>query len=199
MRRVAAVGTYVIVRDGKSTFLRNNLGAYEIVEVSVAGPELTLRFLDTYHRLAFEGEDTGWRPGWSTYSVCEGGLLVDRDKQVLMMFTEHRDWRLCVAYLDTARRTWPGWDVRWAHDGISELARYAGLDTGGVEDPAHGSREDQFQLQLERSHGATAVGSVPCPEWWSLALAESVVGTWSFFRAGRTRWTCCAASCATRR
>jgi hypothetical protein len=135
---VAAVGTYVVVRDGKGTFLHNNLGAYEILECSVAGPELTLRFLDTYHRLGFGGEDTGWEPEWFTYGVCEGGLLVDCDQQVLMVSTEHRDWAVRAAYLDTVRRTWPGWQVRWACDGIADLTRYVGLDTAGVEQAGRG-------------------------------------------------------------
>jgi hypothetical protein len=141
VRRVAAVGTYMIVRDGECTFLHNNLGAYEILEVSVAGPEITLRFLDTYHRLAFDGEaDTGWRPDWFTYGVSEGGLLVDCDKQVLMVFTEHRSWSVRAAYLDTVRRTWPGWQVRWAYDGIAELVRYAGLDPTGEEQHGRGQQ-----------------------------------------------------------
>jgi hypothetical protein len=61
VRLVSAVGFYAIVRGGKCTYLHNNLGAYEILEVSVAGPELTLRFLDAYH-------------GWRTTVSTSGGV-----------------------------------------------------------------------------------------------------------------------------
>lgn len=37
MRLVSAVGFYAVMRGGKCTYLSNNLGAYEILKVSVAG------------------------------------------------------------------------------------------------------------------------------------------------------------------
>jgi hypothetical protein len=134
---VSAVGVYLIVRDGQYTYLPNNLGAYEILEITVGGSELTLRFLDTWHQVAFGGEDIDLRPDSYTYANCEGGLLVDCDERVLMVFTRHRSWSVRAAYFDTVRRTWPGWQVRWAYDGIGELARYVGLD------PAQSARADR--------------------------------------------------------
>jgi hypothetical protein len=140
VRLVSAVGFYAVVRGGKCTYLHNNLGAYEILEVSVAGPELTLRFLDAYHRVAHDGDDIGWSPDAYTYANCEGGLLVDCDKRVLMMFTEHRFWPVRTAYLDTVGRTWPGWQVRWAYDGIADMERHLGIDPTAGDRPVCGPR-----------------------------------------------------------
>ncbi|HZM83553.1 MAG TPA: hypothetical protein VFC19_48170 [Candidatus Limnocylindrales bacterium] len=41
---MAAAATYVTVREGRVTIAHNNLGAYEILEISVFGPEVTARF-----------------------------------------------------------------------------------------------------------------------------------------------------------
>jgi hypothetical protein len=118
---MAARANYVTVRDGKARISHNNLGAYEILEISVLGPDVTARFLDAWQDLDPSDE-------WNEERQAEGGLLVDFDRRVLIMFSIYREPALRAAYLDAVTRTWPGWQARWAYDGIADLVAYVGDD-----------------------------------------------------------------------
>ncbi|MFC5007112.1 hypothetical protein ACFPIJ_56075 [Dactylosporangium cerinum] len=111
---------FVTIRDGKVTVAYSRNGALEILEISVFGPEFVTRFLDAWQRLG---------PTDEFDDDAEGGLLVDFDRRVLMMFSAHRGTHLRAAYLDAVTRTWPGWQVRWAYDGIADLMDHAGADS----------------------------------------------------------------------
>jgi hypothetical protein len=45
-----------------------------------------------------------------------------------------------TAYLDTVGRTWPGWQVRWAYDGIADMERHLGIDPTAGNRPVRGPR-----------------------------------------------------------
>ncbi|MFI5543780.1 hypothetical protein ACIA6E_08370 [Streptomyces sp. NPDC051815] len=75
-------------------------------------------------------------PGPGTDEDVQAGALLDPDRRVLLLFTlegptaRMRTRRAALALL---RAAWPGWDVRWAHGGRTQLRAYAGLDA--ADDP----------------------------------------------------------------
>ncbi|GGN72283.1 hypothetical protein GCM10010112_40400 [Actinoplanes lobatus] len=64
---------------------------------------------------------------WQTESVCEAGALIDLDAQELLFFLDV-DYHQRLALLDGCRRTWPGWTIRWAYNGIADVTDALGLD-----------------------------------------------------------------------
>jgi hypothetical protein len=69
------------------------------------------------------------RTHWLDEVWAEGGAVLDRDAHVLLMFGGE-DVRIDVSlrrvYLDLLRHVWSGWDVRWAYEGIADVADYVG-------------------------------------------------------------------------
>ncbi|BCJ75469.1 hypothetical protein CS0771_50130 [Catellatospora sp. IY07-71] len=124
---------WVSVRDGEYEVLADHLGAYDVLEVSIMGPEVTDRFLAVY------AEDAGG--GWYEEDRLDGGLLVDWDDRVLMAFATPRSPRARAAWLDVAPRMWPGWEVCWAYDGIGDFVTYLGEDLAEVRSPAEPATE----------------------------------------------------------
>ncbi|SDT04586.1 hypothetical protein [Actinoplanes derwentensis] len=67
------------------------------------------------------------RNEWQSESVCEAGALIDLDgKDLLVFLNAAYDERL--ALLNAYRRTWPGWTVRWAYNGIADVTDVLDLD-----------------------------------------------------------------------
>jgi hypothetical protein len=67
---------------------------------------------------------------WLDEVWCEGAAVVDVDRKTLLFFGGEDvafDVRLRNIHLDLLRRQWPGWDVRWAAEGILSIADYLGL------------------------------------------------------------------------
>ena len=60
---------------------------------------------------------------------AEGGAVLDHDRQVLLLFGgEDIQYEVPLRhlYLQLIRRVWSGWEVRWAHEGVCDLADYIG-------------------------------------------------------------------------
>ncbi|GAA1572939.1 hypothetical protein GCM10009827_113650 [Dactylosporangium maewongense] len=122
---------YVLVRDGEHTVYSQGGGAgHGIDYIFAAGPEVILRFLDNL------GDSAGRE--WFDDIYCEGGVLVDVDRRVLLLFnTVYNQVVYRAAMLEAYAATWPGWEIRWAYDGIADLMVYVGVDPAG----AHRDRE----------------------------------------------------------
>lgn len=127
-----------MVRDGQ---VRNSIfgGGYGYgLDYHVAvGPELVLAWLDEHARKSDPDEGQEWLGD----TLCEGGVVLDVDRQVMLVFTElpwlsstkaAYEWRL--AMLDGWSRTWPGWRIEWAYDGLADLARYVGVNPETLHD-----------------------------------------------------------------
>jgi hypothetical protein len=141
---MTAIAKYVLMRDGRALVLHSDVGAYDVLALSVAGPDLTLRYLDAFHD-AF-GRASGWGPdpdGWDM--EAEGGLLLDVDLRTVLVFTVYTDVAQREAFFATVARTWPGWRVEWAYDGISDLMRHAG-DDPLVDNPDRRADTDDLEL-----------------------------------------------------
>ncbi|MFI7548024.1 hypothetical protein [Actinoplanes sp. NPDC049599] len=129
---------YIVVRGGQ---VRNSIlgGGYGYgLDYHVAvGPELVLAWLDERAQASDPAEGQEWLGD----TLCEGGVLLDVDEQVMLVFSElpwlnstkaAYEWRL--AMLDGWSRTWPGWRIEWAYDGLADLARYVGVNPETLHD-----------------------------------------------------------------
>jgi hypothetical protein len=117
---------WTVVRDGHVTNRRLAGGAGMGLDYALgAGPEAA----------AAHWEDRGELTGWWTDDVCDGGALIDADRQVLLFFTTRALPAYRTAMLDGYRRVWAGWQVAWADAGLVELARYVGADPAAVRTP----------------------------------------------------------------
>ncbi|GAA2502184.1 hypothetical protein [Winogradskya humida] len=84
-----------------------------------AGLAETLRRIDT-----LTARDLGDAP-------CDGAALLDVDTRRLLLFT-HQPWsedprtdaENRAGLLDGLSRTWPGWQIGYAHNGLEDLAAY---------------------------------------------------------------------------
>ncbi|GAA0597113.1 hypothetical protein [Streptomyces crystallinus] len=95
----------------------------------LAGPDVVLPFLRA-HAPA--------RHGWRDDVLCEGAVLLDPHRRVLLTFVRDGPtacMRHRAAALDLLHQAWPGWQLRWTYDGPAELRAYLGLDPSAVRDP----------------------------------------------------------------
>ncbi len=91
------------------------------------GAELAIEFV----RLQREVDESGWLDDvWA-----EGAAVIDCDKCVLLLFGGEDlryDVQLRRVYLEMLRRVWQSWEVRWAYEGIAEIADYVGYPRANV-------------------------------------------------------------------
>lgn len=111
---------YVIVREDGYDLYYSHWGSNVINHDFIWGPEAALEFI----------RDQEPCEEWMDERWCEGGALLDPQAQVLLLFGgegtsfdpfEHR------IYLKLLGCVWPGWQLRWAYDGLLDLTRYLGL------------------------------------------------------------------------
>ncbi|OKI63420.1 hypothetical protein [Micromonospora sp. CB01531] len=169
---------YVVVRDGRCERYAQGGGAgYGLDYHFAVGPDIALRWLaqlDDYR-------DDFWLDDLS----CEGAVLIDVDARHLLLFTElgqvSLDWRYAyrAGLLDAYRRTWSGWTVSWAYDGIADLAAYLGEGREQVRSdstwwnglyPDGGERPDgpvEYLVSVADAGGcrAYALPFESCPPW----------------------------------
>lgn len=83
------------------------------------GPEYALDYIKNFERR----ENDQWLDDvWA-----EGGALVDPYQKVMILFGgESLDQNILLfyTYLELIQEVWTGWEVRWAYEGILELADY---------------------------------------------------------------------------
>lgn len=67
--------------------------------------------------------------GWLDDIGAEGGVVLDFDRKHLLLFGGDdvlHDVPLRRVYLELLEQAWSGWTVRWAYEGIADLADYVG-------------------------------------------------------------------------
>lgn len=110
---------------------------------------------------------------WLDEVWCEGAALVDLDHRVLLFFGgEDALWDIPLrrAHLSLMAETWPGWDIRWADEGIVSLGTYLGLPRETFLDADRNARdsfkvlneypEDNLTLLTVTAAGTTTAGRV---------------------------------------
>ncbi|MCA9184371.1 MAG: hypothetical protein R3E01_25650 [Pirellulaceae bacterium] len=103
--------------------------------------------------------------GWLDNIWAEGGAVVDRDNKVLMLFGGEDvlyDVPLRRVYLQMLQRVWGQWTVRWAHQGIADLADYVAYPRYLVCSEWHDDVPDEASplAPPERKDGTNVVGTV---------------------------------------
>lgn len=122
----------VVVQDGLPTVRYDHWAAHDLSDRLVLGPAYTLRWVCQQERVD-DRADGGWLDEvWS-----QGGLTMDLEQRRLV-------WYDMPAGLDLVRRrvvaallarTWAGWTVEWAYEGIRDLAAAAGVPPERVRNP----------------------------------------------------------------
>jgi hypothetical protein len=87
---------------------------------------------------------------WLDEVWAEGGAVIDHDARVLLFYGGEDllyEIPLRRAYLRALARAWDGWDVRWAYEGIADLADYVGHPRAGVLDPRPRERQSPLRFQ----------------------------------------------------
>ncbi|MFF2518226.1 hypothetical protein [Streptomyces sp. NPDC058086] len=114
---MGARGQYVVVENGAWQRYYSHWAANRVVDDLLPGPAAATRCFRA-NREIDEWLDDVW---------CEGAALVDHDRRILLWFAPTDGWDDHSAARAVLARTWPGWDVRFAHDGIGDLTHHLGL------------------------------------------------------------------------
>jgi hypothetical protein len=114
---------WIVIREGRVTNRRLAGGAGTGLDYALgAGPEAAPSHWD----------DRGELAGWWTDDVCDGGAVIDADRRVLLFFATWAVPAYGAAMLDGFARVWTGWQIAWAGGGLTDLARYVGVDPAAV-------------------------------------------------------------------
>ncbi|MCO6005802.1 hypothetical protein NE236_12485 [Actinoallomurus purpureus] len=107
-----------------------------IGDVLIAGPRSATRYV-TAQRVCEERDDE-----WLEEASAEGGATIDHRARRLVFFGDDlmREIPARRAFLRLLALTWPGWDVRWAYDGLGDVADHAGLGRAAVRRDLGGER-----------------------------------------------------------
>ncbi|MER5636461.1 hypothetical protein ABT095_05865 [Kitasatospora sp. NPDC002227] len=151
---MGARAQYVVVEGGAWQRYYSHWGAGRVVTDLLPGPAAATRCFR-----ANEQTDT-----WLDGTWCEGAALVDHDRQVLLWFTFADSWSDHAAARTALARTWPGWDVRFAHDGIGDLTHHLGLGRGLTRPPGPAETSDPFWYVDDEDTEPWSVVSLRLPD-----------------------------------
>lgn len=122
------------MENGDWSLHRSHWGAGRVAADLAYGPGAATRCFRACHRV-----DDALRhsaEAWLGDVWCEGAALVDHDRHLLLWFADQGDeWAERAAHRAILARTWPGWEVRWAHDGLGDLVVALGLDRRFLRGP----------------------------------------------------------------
>ncbi|MET8786485.1 hypothetical protein [Streptomyces sp. NPDC004589] len=114
---MGARAQYVVVENGTWKRYFSHWAANRVVDDLLPGPAAATRCFRADREID-EWLDDVW---------CEGAALVDHDRRSLLWFAFADSWADHVAARAVLARTWPGWDVRFAHDGMGDLTHHLGF------------------------------------------------------------------------
>jgi hypothetical protein len=137
-------------------FARNQLDARSL------GREIPMRRADQSHPDHASAQQPE-AAGWLDDNWAEGGAVIDLDRQVLILYGgEDLLWYIPLRrlYLQLLHEMWAGWDIRWAHRGIVDMADYVGLPQDWVT--ARKSHEDSAPdfADFVRKRFVDTIGSI---------------------------------------
>ncbi|MDI6104715.1 hypothetical protein QLQ12_39605 [Actinoplanes sp. NEAU-A12] len=79
------------------------------------------------------------RRQWQLESTCEGAALIDLDARDLLFFLD-LGYEQRLAVLEAYGRTWAGWTVRWAYNGLADVTDALGVSRDVLQrDPWDGT------------------------------------------------------------
>ncbi|GAA2160491.1 hypothetical protein [Actinomadura napierensis] len=170
---MGARANFVLIDAGGVHLHYSHWGADLVSSALAAGPAPAARFIAAQHRCDDPERD------WLDDVWAEGGAVVDRTSRRLVFYGDQLmlDLPCKRAFLALLAETWPGWTVRWAYDGIGDLAAAAGRDRSTVREPDEDERflpeetvtdlDDEVHLLTVR----TAEGCTAYPLGWYVHTA----------------------------
>lgn len=129
---------FVVVQPEGYELYYSHSGASTVDRDVFFGPAYTLEYFRRQRPV--KPED-----GWLDDVWAEGGALIDAERRVLVYFGgEDTLYDLPQRRIHQAMlaHAWPGWDLRWAHEGLCDFADYLGLSRDVVR-----SRRDRAELR----------------------------------------------------
>ncbi|MDL4812945.1 hypothetical protein [Actinomadura opuntiae] len=160
---MGARANFVLIGSGGVQLHYSHWGADLVCSALAAGPAPAVRFVTAQHRCDDPERD------WLDDAWAEGGAVIDSTSRRLVFYGDQLMLELpCKrAFLALLAETWPGWTVRWAYDGIGDLAAAAGVDRSAVRAPDEDERflpeetvtdlDDEVHLLTVRASGACTV------------------------------------------
>jgi hypothetical protein len=135
----------VIVRDGDWCLYYDHWCANNLNVELFWGPKLAIEFIE---QLEPKGNSY-----WTDEVWCEGAAVIDVDHRVLLFYGSD-DWTYWDishrrAHLSLMKETWPGWEIKWAHEGILSVVQYLGLSDEGFLPNAEPDPDAQFRILTE--------------------------------------------------
>lgn len=130
----------VIVRNGEWSLYYDHWCANRLDVDLFWGPEMATAFVE-------EREPLADRNDWLDEVWCEGGAVIDHDRQVLLWFGAEDisyDVGLRRAFMPLMQRQWPGWEIRWATGAVAELGGYLGIPVSKFLDQEERGRSAGF-------------------------------------------------------
>lgn len=134
--------SYAVIKDGRVDLFISRWGGKSIVADMLAGPDAATAMIrprvgrtpppddDLVAGLLWNGPDPATELLNDVF--CEGAALIDHDRRVLLAYQWMEDYSQFAAAIAALGAVWPGWQVRWAFDGIGDLAAYLGQDRSTV-------------------------------------------------------------------
>ncbi|MEV8511494.1 hypothetical protein [Dactylosporangium sp. NPDC051484] len=128
---------YVVIERGETSMGWSRWGGQRIVADLMAGPEAATAALRPSEPPEPPPPNTAEALRWTgimpvdelmTDVYCEGAAVIDHDRRVLLAFQWSDDYETFVNGLAGLAEAWPGWHVRWAFDGVLDVAAYLGQD-----------------------------------------------------------------------
>src|SRR5262245_59489595 len=117
----------ILIEGDKQTIYYNHWCANTLDKDLFWGPD----FATSFFRIQREVYETGGLDDvWA-----EGGAILDRDNNVLLLFGGgdlRYDVPIRRVWLQMLRRVWQGWEIRWAYEGIADMADYVGYPRDNV-------------------------------------------------------------------
>jgi hypothetical protein len=149
----------ILIDQGRYDLFYTHWGALTLPQDLFWGPE----HAEQHIRLQEVVEEEQWLDNiWA-----EGGCVMDLDRRVLLLFggeDVYYEVPLRRVWLDLSRRLWEGWDVRWAHRGVVDMAAHVDYPIDRViADPIASDEQSHPPLRPLRDGECTCVASIRRP------------------------------------
>lgn len=153
--------------------------ASTVCSVVVGGPEAAERFIAAQRRCDEPRPADDW---WLDDVWAEGGAAVDHVRRELVFYGDHLMLEVPAkrAFMRLLGRTWPrDWNVRWAYDGIGDLAAQVGVDRSVVRADAPDAREMPDRVETDLTWACHLV---------TVRRSDGGLSAWPLWQDCHTAW-----------
>jgi hypothetical protein len=144
----------VVVQHGKHELFYSHWRANTLPQDLFWSPEFATAFIRKQHKV---NEST-----WLENIWAEGGAIVDWDAKIFLFFGGEEilyDVPLRCIYLELISRVWRGWQIKWAHQGIADLANYLNYPLSNIIREQNNSLAE-YNVSLPQKNWTDIVGSI---------------------------------------